>query len=94
MKKQWIISKNVDIESKRNSYPERLLVIWKDFPEGYHYIFPSTVIYIMRILKLSAAHNEPIEPFDIYRLHESLKSNISTIHCHFDTDREFFEKKC
>lgn len=94
MKKQWILSKNIDIESARKSYPERLLVIWKDLPEGYHYIFPSTVLYIMRIIKLSFVHNEPIEPYDIYRLHESLKSNISNIRCNFDTDKDFFETKC
>ena len=94
MNKQWIRNKNFELENKRNSFPDRLLVIWEDFPEGYHYIFPSIVVYIMRILKMSAKYGEPIDAMDIYRFHEILKSNISAIHCKFDTDKEFFENKC
>ena len=94
MNKQWIITKNIELDTRRRSFPEKLMLIWKDFPKGYHYIFPSTVVYIMRIIELSQKCNEPIDPLHVYKLHEALKQSVANIHYQYDVDKDFFEKKC
>ena len=90
----WVQEKSHQFYEKAGMYPGRLIDIWDGIPEGYHYLLPQRLILLMRLIKMSIKHDEPILLEDISNIQATLEQTKSITHYNFDKDKEFFEKQC